>query len=312
MNLQSLIAQYVAFQKSLGAPFETAAGVLQAFGRAVGAQADAAGVRPEQVDAFLLGKGPRTLTWHKKLGILRAFYQYAASRGYVAATPLPTVIPRRPPPFVPYIYSHDDLRRLFAAVDADPRPRSGLEPVTVRAILLVLYGAGLRLQEALKLNRADVDLGRSLLTIRGTKFGKSRLVPFGPPLGRSLARYAGRAEAPRPEAPFFSMRTTGTRVKASALQSTFQRLRRLAGIRRTDGASEQPRLHDLRHTFAVHRLTAWYQAGEDVRRLLHHLSVYLGHAHLSSTQVYLTMTPELLQQAGNRFERYARGEGGHA
>ena len=84
-----------------------------------------------------------------------------------------------------------------------------------------------------------------------------------------------------------------------------------AGIRRTD-TREQPRIHDLRHTFAVHRLTTWYQQGADVQRLLHHLSVYLGHVHLRHTQVYLSMTPELLREASQRFERYAGKERRHA
>ena len=120
---------------SLGAEFRTNAEVLRAFGRAAGARAAASEVRPAQVDAFLAGKGPRTRTWHKKLGILRAFYQYAVSRGYVAAAPLPVWVPKPPPPFVPYIYSHDELRRLLAAADADLRPRSALEPVTLRTAL---------------------------------------------------------------------------------------------------------------------------------------------------------------------------------
>jgi integrase/recombinase XerD len=88
------------------------------------------------------------------------------------------------------------------------------------------------------------------------------------------------------------------------LDNAFKLLREYAGVRRSDGGRYQPRLHDLRHTFAVHRLTAWYRQGADVQRLIHHLSVYLGHAHLVDTQVYLTMTPELLQQAGTRFERW--------
>ena len=83
-------------------------------------------------------------------------------------------------------------------------------------------------------------------------------------------------------------------------------------MRRSDEARYQPPLHDLRHTFAVHRLTEWYRRGADVQRLLHHLSVYLGHAHLATTQVYLSLTPELLHEAGTRFERYARGGDGHA
>lgn len=311
MNLQRLIEQYIVFQQALGAQFQTNAQVLRAFGNAIGAGADITDVRPEQVDAFLLGKGARTVTWHKKLYILRPFYHYAVTRGYVTAAPLPAIIPKKPPPFIPYIYSREDLRRLLEAADADCRPRAGLEPVTLRTVVLLLYGAGLRLQEALKLNRADVDLDNCLLTIRRTKFGKTRLVPFGPQLGRALTQYAGRAVAPRTDDPFFTMRT-GTRVKSAVLQGRFRSLCQRAGVRRTDGASEQPRLHDLRHSAAVHRLTAWYREGADVQRLLHHLSVYLGHAHLSGTQVYLTMTPELLQVAGSRFERYARGEDGHA
>jgi integrase/recombinase XerD len=104
----------------------------------------------------------------------------------------------------------------------------------------------------------------------------------------------------------------GAAIPLRTLEDTFQRLREHADVRRSDGARYQPRLHDLRHTFAVHRLTAWYRQGADVQRLLYHLSVYLGHAHLAATQVYLTMTPELLHQAGTRFERYALGEASHA
>jgi integrase len=100
----------------------------------------------------------------------------------------------------------------------------------------------------------------------------------------------------------------GTQVKPNELQYNFRHFRNLAGIRRADGAHEQPRLHDLRHTFAVHRLTSWYRQGANVQRLLHLLSVYLGHVHIRHTQVYLTMTPELLHEAGLRFERYAGKE----
>jgi integrase len=97
-------------------------------------------------------------------------------------------------------------------------------------------------------------------------------------------------------------------VVCITLQNAFKRLRNHAGIHRTDGGRYQPRLHDLRHTFAVHRLTSWYQQGADVQRLLPNLSVYLGHINVASTQVYLTMTPELLQEASARFESYARRE----
>ena len=129
-------------------------------------------------------------------------------------------------------------------------------------------------------------------------------MPVGPQLGQALAKYAAGTQAQPDEAPFFTTRM-GTAVKPDTLQHNFRILCDQAGIRRTDGAG-QPRLHDLRHTFAVHRLTSWYRQDANVQRLLHLLSVYLGHVHIKDTQVYLSMTPELLQEANKRFESYAR------
>jgi len=306
MNLQRLIEQYIAFQQSLGSPFVSDAIALRAFGRAIGVRASVGKVRPQHVDDFLGKIKPVTLTWHTKYSRLRSFFRYAVSRGYIAEAPLPILIPKRPPPFVPYIFSREELRRLLQVIDADRR-NTCLEPATIRTIILLLYGAGLRLREAVDLSRADVDFSGSVLTIRKTKFGKTRLVPFGPQLGRALTRYAGRVQGRLAEAQFFTTRT-GTSVKPDTLQHNFRILCDLAGIRRTAGASEQPRLHDLRHTFAVDRLTSWYRQGADVQRLLHQLSVYLGHVHLRHTQVYLSMTPELLHEANKRFENYAGKE----
>ena len=180
----------------------------------------------------------------------------------------------------------------------------------MHAIVLLLYGTGLRVGEALGLKRADVDIGNAVLTIRQAKFSKTRLVPFGHILRDSLIEYASRSQDPRRQSPddasFFIMRT-GRPVGENTIQCCFRRLCDHAGIRRTDGARYQPRLVDLRHSFAVHRLTAWYQKGLDVQKLLPHLSVYMGHVSLASTQVYLSMTPELLGEAKTRFERYATG-----
>jgi integrase/recombinase XerD len=166
------------------------------------------------------------------------------------------------------------------------------------------------ISEALNLDRADVDCGNAVLTIRRTKFYKSRLVPFGPQLGQALARYALRPVVPGPTAPFFTTKY-GRRVLKDTFHSTFRRVCRQAGIQRLDGGRFQPRVHDLRHTFAVHRLTSWYRQGMDVQKLLPQLSVYMGHVHLAGTQVYLSMTPELLTEANARFERYAGKEDKH-
>ena len=309
MNLQRLIEQYISFHQSLGSVFTTDAITLRAFGRARGSRATVASVSSKQVDAFLGKARPVTTTWFGNLARLRRFFQYAVTRGYLSTLPLPTVMPQRPPAFVPYIYSRDEIRRLLRVIDADRRSTC-LEPTTIHTMVLLFYGAGLRLREATNLTRADADLSRSLLTIRNTKFGKTRLVPVGPQLRGALLEYDGTRPARRmTEAPFFTTRS-GASVKPDTLQHNFRILCHRAGICRSDGAGEQPRIHDFRHTFAVHRLTSWYQQGADVQRLLHHLSVYLGHVHLRHTQVYLSMTPELLQEASQRFERYAGKEGG--
>lgn len=310
MNLSQLIEQYIAFRKSLGEIQNTNAGTLRMFGHFVGRTADIADVIPEQVNAFLAGKGQQTLTWHHKLGALRSFYRYAVSRNYVAAAPLPASIPKRPPAFIPYIFSRDDLRRLLRAIDCDTRRQVGLEPITVRTIVLLLYGTGLRVQEALNLNHRDVDLDAALLTIRQTKFGKTRLVPVGPKLRNALAKYASRFSAVALDTPFFKMRA-GNRVNRQRLEINYRYFRARARIARTDGVRQQPRLHDLRHSFAVHRLTAWYRQGADVQKLLPHLSVFLGHVEIRHTQIYLTMTPELLHEASQRFGQYAGMEVGH-
>ena len=161
------------------------------------------------------------------------------------------------------------------------------------------------------MNDDDVDLEECIITIRKTKFYKSRLVPFGSQLRVVLQRYSTEktAATTTEQRPFFTSRT-GLRLNQKTFMAHFRRVCNQANIRRDD-ASMQPRLHDLRHTFAVHRLTSWYRQGADVQRLLPKLAVYLGHVDISATQTYLSMTPELLEAAGRRFDQYANKEQRH-
>jgi integrase/recombinase XerD len=315
MTINDLATHYVTFRRTLGERCQTNEALLRSFCRSVGPQTPVSGITAAAVDAFLAGNGPVTSAWHIKYHSLKGFFRFAVSRGHLDEAPLPAVLPKRPPRFVPYIYSRDELRRLLDAIRTYRLYRARIEPETFRAILLLLYGAGLRGHEALDLAVANVDLPNALLTIRDTKFFKSRLVPIGRDLTGVLTEYVRWRDATHPttggEGRFFLGRR-GAVIHQWTLEDAFQRLREHAQVRRSDEARYQPRLHDLRHTFAVHRLTEWYRQGADVQRLLHHLSVYLGHAYLAATQVYLTMTPELLHEAGTRFERYALGEGNHA
>ncbi|WP_080415755.1 tyrosine-type recombinase/integrase [Burkholderia ubonensis] len=308
MNLQSLIDQFITYRQSLGDQFLPNC-TVKAFGRFVGSDIGMSDVTDEQVNRFLRGSGPITLTWHIKLSGLRTFYQYATSRGYVARAPLPTVVPKRPPPFVPYVYSHEELRSLLQAAKEFDRP-SSMEPGALHLILLVLYATGLRVREVVNLNREDVNVSDCLITVLRSKFGKTRLVPFTSQLQPALLDYEQRHSAYGNSAPFFLTRCGG-RVKTDTLQHNYRILCDRIGIRRHDRARYQPRIHDLRHTFAVHRVTSWYQQGANVQALLPLLSIYLGHVHIRATQVYLSTTPELLDEAGKRFERYAMNEVRH-
>jgi integrase/recombinase XerD len=308
MKLLLAIDQFVAAKQSLGMQFRSARLRLNAFARSVG-NIDITQVTSAHVLTYLNGTGPLTTYWHLKHTILKGFFSFAVGRGYLSASPLPILVPKRPPRFVPYIYSDDELRRLLDTVELLKRRRCHpFWVLSIRTLLLLLYGAALRVSEALSLTLADVDLPDSVLTIRDSKFYKTRLVPIGPQLTASLTAYAKeRRRLPLPvqaDSAFFSKKT-GKPLSIHYVDHLFRKICQRAGISRTDGGRYQPRLHDLRHTSAVNHLLNWYRQGKDVQRLLSHLATYLGHVDIAHTQVYLTMTPELLQQANQRFERYA-------
>src|SRR6516162_4057255 len=190
MNVSALASQYVAYKQSMGMRFHTEARTLKSFCRTVGDIA-VADVPADRVHAYIAGAGPITRFWHRKYEVLRGFYRFAVARGYATSSPLPRIIPK-PQPFVPYIFSHEELRRLLDASVVCESPRSKLNPYTCRMLILLLYGAGLRISEALSLTLADVDLPASILTIRENKFYKTRLVPMDPALTSALGDYVAQ------------------------------------------------------------------------------------------------------------------------
>lgn len=307
MTLTQAIECYVALKRSLGARFAADARILRSFHRVLG-DMPLDSISRDACQTFCRGSGPPTRFWERKHHTLRGFFSYLITRGYLMASPLPPTAPRVPRSFQAYIYSHDELRRLLDATSILETTRSPHQPLTFRTLLLVLYGAGLRPSEALRLRCCDVDLADRILAIWDTKFFKSRLVPIGADLCKALGNYwTARRLLPVPDetrSVFFCTRT-GHAISLAKLESVFVRLREHAGIRRPAADRWQPRLHDLRHAFAVHRVIAWYREGADVQACLPLLATYLGHINLSGTQTYLTMTPELLGEASLRFERYA-------
>jgi site-specific recombinase XerD len=170
-----------------------------------------------------------------------------------------------------------------------------------------LYGAALRRGEARRLKIADVDLSQSLIHVRGTKFFKTRIVPLSASLNAVVTAFIAKRRVDCLESNSLFSKRDGTDLTDSALSAAFQRLRTIAGIQRDGGARNQPRMHDLRHSAAVHRVIAWYRCGADLNDLLPKLATYLGHKNLSGTQRYLTMNQELLAEASRRFEAFAQG-----
>ncbi len=182
----------------------------------------------------------------------------------------------------------------------------------MRTVLLLMFGTGLRLCEVARLTVEDVDLAEGVLTVQQSKFNKSRLVPLGRSVHSLLLDYGKRRwcnETASHSRSLFFRSGVGGIFNPRYFRQNFETLRDYVGLRKQTG--QRPRVHDLRHSFAVNTLTSWYKNGADVQRLLPQLSTYLGHVNLSSTQIYLTMTAELLEQANSRFEKYVFTGAGH-
>ena len=247
---------------------------------------------------------PGTLRGHASAA--RGFCRYLARVEPRTHIPDRSLAPARLPQVRPHVFSPAELRALFAAAGRLPSTRWPLGPTTIRTLLLVLYASGLRIGEALGLAIRDVDLDAGTLFIAETKFFKSRWVPVSTSLAAELRTYlAARTAAvgaASPDDPFF-ISSRGTRYSYTRIWRLFGRLVRNAGIDAAATRRGRLRLHDLRHTFAMHCVLRWYREGSDVGAKLPLLATYLGHGSVLATHVYLTATPELLGAASERFER---------
>jgi integrase/recombinase XerD len=206
----------------------------------------------------------------------------------------------------PYLYSPAEIGSLITAA-------AGLQPqlraATYQTLISLLAITGIRVGEAIGLDDEDFDAGRELLVIRNAKYGKHRLVPLHPSAVQALARYAGlwRQAHPFPAGPAFFLSTAGTRLLHSNISLTFASLTERAGLTRRS-ASCRPRVHDLRHSFAVATVLDWYRDGADIPALMPRLSTYLGHTDPQHTFWYLSAAPELMALAGQRLEAHLAGD----
>lgn len=247
-------------------------------------------------------------TWARRLKLLRPFARWL--RQFEPRTEVPDASVFGPVPgrVAPHIYRETEIVELLAAARG-LNPQGGLRPATFETLFGLIASAGLRVSEALSLLDTDVDLTDGTLMVRQTKFTKSRLLPLHPSTVDVLARYRqlrSRQVHTTPDTPFF-VGTRGHRLgqplSDRQVHRVFNELRdQLGWVDR--GGHGNPRIHDLRHSFAVRRLILWHEQGIDVDQAMLTLSTYLGHAKISYTYWYLTGVPELMALAGSKFERF--------
>jgi integrase/recombinase XerD len=241
--------------------------------------------------------------WAARLRVVRGFARYRSGEDPTTEIPPSGLLPYRPRRARPYLYTTKEIRKLLEAAQ-NLHATSILKPWTYYCLFGLLATTGMRISEALNLHAKDIDWSEGVLTIRGTKFGKSRLVPLHPSTQKVLLAYAERRDRFLEKKPisYFLVSSRGTRLDGGDVRRTFYQLSRQIGLRAVS-ASHGPRLHDFRHRFAVETLLRWYRKGKDVERRLPVLSTYLGHAHVTDTYWYLTSTPELMRAAGRRMEQ---------
>lgn len=299
-RLGQLADEYLQTRRALGYKLGSQGRVLRGFVRYL---EDIGATRITVEAALAFATQPahaQPIWWARRLSVVRGFAVFVQTIDPATEVPPSYLMARGVPRAEPYLYSASQVTALMAAARS---LRAPLLAVTYETLIGLLAVSGIRVGEAIALDRDDVDLTRSVLTIRSGKFGKARMVPMHPSTVSALATYAARRDELRPRctAPSFFASTVGTRLIYNSVRVAFARLARQAGVEPLSRRC-RPRLHDFRHRFAVQTLLGWYRSHVDVAARLPLLSTYLGHVAPRSTYWYLSATPELLALAADRLE----------
>jgi integrase len=297
--LSDAVADYLAIRRALGFKLREHEWALESFVSFL-EQAGASTITTELALAWASDTRGSEGWKAARLSMVRGFAVYLRTIDPATEIPPTGLLLHRKRYAIPYLYSEEDISRLLAAAAALRPERRAMLHGTLIGLLAV---TGMRISEALGLDCDDVDLDAGVLTIRNTKFGKSRQLPLHQSTVEALRSYERHRAGlwPRPWTQSFFVSARGNRPDKSNIEQVFRKLRRHAGLEGPRG-SPRPRLHDFRHRFAVQTLLDWHRAGADVQPRLLWLSTYLGHVEPSDTYRYLTAAPELLALAAKRLE----------
>jgi site-specific recombinase XerD len=312
-SVAGFLQEFVGYHRALGKRFDSEEHALQMFDRYLLEQKvqQLRDITPALLQAFLNSR-PRPIpkSYNHLLGVLRRWCDWLVRQELLSDSPL-RVRPRRlTGTRTPFLFNSTQVRQLLAVAGQLSDNNFGRQRGLIYSMIFsLLYGLGLRVGEVTRLRFQEVDWDRRILTIRDTKFAKSRLVPFGPKLAAKLRDYRRQREllwGPFSGSdPLFSFDLEKTRtIHPATISQTFHHLWPRLNIILPHGVAP-PRLHCLRHSFAVGTLLTWYRAGINPNERLIQLSTFMGHAHPSSTAVYLTITADLFQEANRRFQQFA-------
>jgi len=305
--LQERLDEYLALRRALGHRLERAGRLLAQFL----AFLDERGARTITAELALEWAAPPPASgsnWHAlRLGVVRGFATWLHAIDPAVEVPPADALSWRSRRATPYLYRDEEIAALLAAAAIFSTPHRA---ATLRTLIGLLAVSGMRVGEAIRLDRPDVDYRGGLVVVRESKFGKSRELPLHPTTLAALRRYLRRPDRPAAAAatPAVFVSAAGTRLLYCGVQRAFARLVQETGLRPRAGSC-RPRLHDLRHSFAVTTVLDAYQSGAEVGPRLPLLSTYLGHVDPGATYWYLEAAPELLALAGERLERHLAGAG---
>ena len=291
MKLADGVERYVVWKHGIGHRFERGETNLLGFSRHTG-DIELADVKPDDILSFLNCKSVSSNTWRLKYWTLRRFFEHWSNRGDIPELGMPAPKPFVKQTFVPHVFTKTELRSLLNATVHNGKSIIRIDGPTLHTIILFLYGTGVAVGESARILQSDVDLQNGFVTIRNSRAHRSRSIPIGRDLVDTLRKFmVWRSQIRGPSQHFFVTKR-GRQISVEMIAKNFKRLRLITGIHRWDGTSHQPRVSDLRFTFAVHRITKWIEDGADLNRMLPALAAYMGQVGLGSTERYLLMTPE--------------------
>lgn len=309
--LRESLETYLALRRGLGTNLVRPAGYLRSFVEFLDGEGESVITTELALRWATAPSNASAAAWASRLADVRRFATWLSATDARTEIPPRGLLPDRYRRRPPHVYSDDEVCRVVREARRLPS-RLGLRAHTYATLFGLLAATGLRLSEALALDRDDVDLHSGVLAVRRTKFGKSRFVPIHESTRRALQRYASKRDllVPGSASPAFLLSESGSRITQCSARYNFVVVSRAIGLRprlRGHHHGHGPRLHDMRHRLAARTLVRWYREGRDVEHELPKLSTYLGHVHVADTYWYIEAVPELLRLATQRATGPRRG-----